>query len=130
MLTTNIILSQKTEFQKKESCPIKIKNSYSVTKENQNLSYPKFSPDGKKLLVSEKGYKGIYMIDLDDSNKLTTISKEPKVGLWAEWSKTNNEIKFNVVYGINIDNSYCNGNVESYYYCDCIPDHPTNVCCK
>lgn len=59
----------------------------------QDYSYPKISPDGKKLLISKINSKGIYWLDLK-SNALHTVHENVN-GFNASWSKDSKAIYYN-----------------------------------
>lgn len=75
------ILSQdKTAFE--------LKNEIAITSENFYIS-PIWSPDGKSILVSEIGYKGLYIIDVSskDIRKLTDIQGAGYNPVWSPDSR-------------------------------------------
>lgn len=89
-------------------------NTKVLVSSDQHLIRPKFSPDGKKILFSTQGNKGLYFISADEENSKTIeLSSADKVGYGAHWSADGTKVFYNEkddkyqnhVKSIAIDNS-------------------------
>ena len=69
-----------------------IKNIKAITSENKYLA-PVWSPDGKSILVTEVGYKGLYLINVSD-NSIRKLNDIQGAGYNAVWSPDSKQIYF------------------------------------
>ena len=92
LFAVSILQAQNEKYLDVSTCPFQLSEPIPITNIGDEYSHPKISPDGTKVIVS-KNYDGIYIIDLQNSNKIKAITQEPNVGYAVKWSK-NDEIKF------------------------------------
>ena len=96
LLMCSFLYSQNKEFSDISTCPFKLGDAKPVTSENKEYNHPRFSKDGKKLIVTKKGYSGVYIIDLEKSNTIITVTNEPRAGFRAKWSEDGSFVDFNI----------------------------------
>ena len=70
----------------------KIKDIKAITSENYYAA-PVWSPDGNSILVTEAGYKGLYLIDVSN-NKVRKLNDIQGAGYNAVWSLDSKQIYF------------------------------------
>lgn len=76
----------------KDTVIYEIKNIKAITSENYYAA-PVWSPDGKSILVTEVGYKGLYLINVAD-NTIRKLSDIQGAGYNAVWSPDGKQIYF------------------------------------
>lgn len=76
----------------KESITYEIKNIKAITSEN-SYTAPIWSPDGKSILVTEVGYKGLYLINVDD-HEIRKLNDIQGAGYNAVWSPDSKHVYF------------------------------------
>jgi len=86
--------SQTNKLLDTNSCPFKLGEKKAITEVEDNFTRAKISPDGTKVLVTKKGYTGIYILDLENNNSITTLTNEAKVGFNARWTEDGQTILF------------------------------------
>lgn len=89
---------------KRENITYEIKNIKAITSENFYTA-PIWSPDGKSILVSEVGYKGLYIIDVS-SKEIRKLTDIQGAGYNAVWSPDSKQVYFR--------NKIVNSNFSSY----------------
>lgn len=91
LILINIILlvsiqlnAQYKDYKDPETCPFKLEEQTPIAN-TEDFNHPQISPDGTKVLVTKKGYKGIYIINLEKGETVEEISRDPKVGFRMKW---------------------------------------------
>ncbi|MGB7210354.1 MAG: hypothetical protein WBD27_16990 [Pyrinomonadaceae bacterium] len=51
------------------------------------FSVPKWSPDGNSLLFTKIGFRGLYIVNLNETNEIITLNTLSGAGYNAEWSE-------------------------------------------
>ena len=93
LLLTIVAKTQEIKYASVASCPFELEDRAEVKLPEVGFDHPKLSPDGKKMLIS-KGYKGVYVVDLENPKNVKTISEGEMDGFMMKWTGVGDGISF------------------------------------
>lgn len=94
LFISGTLYAQNNKLLSTKSCPYSLGEPSPVTSANDEFTRVKLSPNGKKILVTKHGYKGIYIIDPEDTSNVLQVTDEEKVGYNADWKQNGKEIRY------------------------------------
>lgn len=86
-----LILGATSICAQKGTITVKLNNIMALTPPN-GYSAPKWSPDGNNILFTTIGFKGLYIINLNEKNEIITLNTLPGAGYNAEWSEDSKNV--------------------------------------
>jgi len=89
----NLFIILLTIFSIGVNAQVRLNNIIALTPPN-GYSAPKWSPDGNKLLFTTIGFRGLYVMNLNDKNEIITLNTFSGAGYNAEWSTDSKNILY------------------------------------